>query len=108
MNRMATTPGESLPASVRRQRMLELIGREGFARVTDLGEAFRVSEVTIRSDLDLLDEQRAIRRVHGGAVLRGAGEPREAVLRGVGRHLRRREERASPGRRPRSCSRAAA
>ncbi len=58
--------------------MLELIGREGFARVADLGEAFRVSEVTIRSDLDLLDEQRAIRRVHGGAVLRGAGEPREA------------------------------
>ena len=78
MNRMATTPGESLTASVRRQRMLELIGREGFARVTDLGEAFRVSEVTVRSDLDLLDEQRAIRRVHGGAVLRGAGEPREA------------------------------
>ncbi|WP_345761824.1 DeoR/GlpR family DNA-binding transcription regulator [Diaminobutyricibacter sp. McL0608] len=75
---MATTPGESLTASMRRQRMLELIGREGFARVTDLGEAFRVSEVTIRSDLDLLDEQRAIRRVHGGAVLRGAGEPREA------------------------------
>lgn len=78
MNRMATTPGESVPAAVRRQRMLELIGREGFARVTDLGEAFRVSEVTIRSDLDLLDEQRAIRRVHGGAVLRGAGEPHEA------------------------------
>ncbi|WP_426516146.1 DeoR/GlpR family DNA-binding transcription regulator [Diaminobutyricibacter sp. McL0618] len=74
---MATTPGESLPAPVRRQRMLELIGRDGFARVADLGEAFRVSEVTIRSDLDLLDEQRAIRRVHGGAVLRGAGEPRE-------------------------------
>jgi DeoR family transcriptional regulator of aga operon len=58
--------------------MLELIGREGFARVTDLGETFRVSEVTVRSDLDLLDEQRAIRRVHGGAVLRGAAEPREA------------------------------
>jgi DeoR family transcriptional regulator of aga operon len=57
--------------------MLELIGREGFARVTDLGEAFRVSEVTVRSDLDLLDEQRAIRRVHGGAVLRGAAEPHE-------------------------------
>ncbi len=57
--------------------MLELIGREGFARVADLGEAFRVSEVTIRSDLDLLDEQRAIRRVHGGAVLRGPGEPVE-------------------------------
>ena len=77
MTSMATASGDSLPASTRRQRMLELIGRDGFARVADLGEAFRVSEVTVRNDLDLLDEQRAIRRVHGGAVLRGAAEPRE-------------------------------
>ncbi len=57
--------------------MLELIGRQGFVRVSDLGEAFQVSDVTVRSDLDVLDEQQVIRRIHGGAVLRGVGEVRE-------------------------------
>src|SRR6478609_7501997 len=64
---------EPLPAALRRERMLELIGRAGFVRVGDLSEAFQVSDVTVRSDLDLLDQQQSIRRVHGGAVLRGAG-----------------------------------
>ncbi|MEO7024037.1 MAG: DeoR/GlpR family DNA-binding transcription regulator, partial [Leifsonia sp.] len=64
---------EPLPATLRRERMLDLIGRHGFVRVGDLSEAFQVSDVTVRSDLDLLDQQQSIRRVHGGAVLRGAG-----------------------------------
>ncbi|WP_431278026.1 DeoR/GlpR family DNA-binding transcription regulator [Leifsonia poae] len=64
---------EPLPAALRRERMLDLIGRHGFVRVGDLSEAFQVSDVTVRSDLDLLDQQQSIRRVHGGAVLRGAG-----------------------------------
>ncbi|MFF1878322.1 DeoR/GlpR family DNA-binding transcription regulator [Leifsonia sp. NPDC058230] len=64
---------EPLPAAVRRDRMLDLIGRHGFVRVGDLSEAFQVSDVTVRSDLDLLDQQQSIRRVHGGAVLRGSG-----------------------------------
>ncbi|WP_085371031.1 DeoR/GlpR family DNA-binding transcription regulator [Leifsonia sp. NCR5] len=64
---------EPLPAALRRERMLELIGRTGFVRVGDLSEAFQVSDVTVRSDLDQLDEQQSIRRVHGGAVLRTPG-----------------------------------
>jgi DeoR family transcriptional regulator of aga operon len=64
---------EPLPAALRRDRMLDLIGRHGFVRVGDLSEAFQVSDVTVRSDLDLLDQQQSIRRVHGGAVLRGSG-----------------------------------
>jgi DeoR family transcriptional regulator, aga operon transcriptional repressor len=64
---------EPLPVSVRRERMLELIGRAGFARVGELSEAFQVSDVTVRSDLDALDRDQSIRRVHGGAVLRGPG-----------------------------------
>jgi DeoR family transcriptional regulator of aga operon len=64
---------EPLPAPLRRERMLELIGRAGFARVSDLSEAFQVSDVTVRSDLDALDREHSIRRVHGGAVLRIAG-----------------------------------
>jgi DeoR family transcriptional regulator of aga operon len=64
---------EPLPAALRRERMLELIGRSGFARVADLSEAFQVSDVTVRSDLDALDRENSIRRVHGGAMLRTAG-----------------------------------
>ena len=64
---------EPLPAPLRRERMLELIGRAGFARVAELSEAFQVSDVTVRSDLDALDAQQSIRRVHGGAVLRTGG-----------------------------------
>lgn len=64
---------EALPAALRRERMLELIGRAGFARVSDLSEAFQVSDVTVRSDLDALDREQSIRRIHGGAVLRTAG-----------------------------------
>lgn len=64
---------EPLPAALRRERMLDLIGRTGFARVTELSEAFQVSDVTVRTDLDALDAQQSIRRVHGGAVLRTAG-----------------------------------
>jgi DeoR family transcriptional regulator of aga operon len=62
---------EPLPAALRRERMLELIGQHGFMRVGDLSEAFHVSDVTVRTDLDLLDRQQSIRRVHGGAVLGG-------------------------------------
>lgn len=64
---------EPLPAALRRERMLELIGEHGFMRVGDLSEAFHVSDVTVRTDLDHLDRLQSIRRVHGGAVLRGTG-----------------------------------
>ncbi|AAT89590.1 transcriptional regulator, DeoR family [Leifsonia xyli subsp. xyli str. CTCB07] len=64
---------EPLPAALRRERMLELIGHAGFARVAELSEAFQVSDVTVRTDLDALDAQQRIRRVRGGAVLRGGG-----------------------------------
>jgi predicted DNA-binding transcriptional regulator YafY len=74
---MGRGTNDGVPAIVRRQRMLELIGEHGFARVSELSDAFEVSDVTVRSDLDILDEHRAIRRVHGGAVLRGGGAGRE-------------------------------
>lgn len=68
---------ESVPAAVRRQRMLALIDERGFARVSELGEAFGVSEVTVRSDLDRLESNGAVRRVHGGAMARANPVVRE-------------------------------
>lgn len=55
--------------SVRRERIFSWIEEHKFARVTELSSAFEISEVTVRSDLDHLEEGGRIRRVHGGAVL---------------------------------------
>jgi DeoR family transcriptional regulator, aga operon transcriptional repressor len=60
----------TLPASVRRQRVLDTIRRQSFVSVTDLSAAFGVSEVTIRADLETLAEEGAIKRVRGGAIHR--------------------------------------
>ena len=61
-----------LPARVRRDRMLELLRERDFVRVSDLSAWFEVSEVTVRSDLDVLERRSFLRRVRGGAVPRSA------------------------------------
>ena len=48
--------------------MLTMIRTREFTRVTDLSDAFGISEVTVRSDLDHLERRGNVRRVHGGAV----------------------------------------
>jgi DeoR family transcriptional regulator of aga operon len=49
--------------------MQALIEEREFMRVGDLSEIFSISEVTVRSDLDLLASSTSIQRVHGGAML---------------------------------------
>lgn len=65
----------SLPAAVRQQRIVELIARNGFARVSELSGQFRVTAVTIRADLALLEAQGLLTRVHGGATRPGGSRP---------------------------------
>lgn len=55
----------------RRQQLLELISRRGFARLEDLVESSGVSESTVRRDLEALDQNGAIKRTHGGAMYVG-------------------------------------
>src|SRR3954447_6612678 len=70
-------PDPSLPAGVRRERMLALIRQSDFVRVSDLGTRFGISEVTVRSDLDALAARQEIQRIHGGAMRVGRnGEER--------------------------------
>ncbi|MBB5083328.1 DeoR/GlpR family DNA-binding transcription regulator [Nonomuraea endophytica] len=70
---------EPVPTEVRRERMLGLLMEQEFARVAELAEAFGVSSVTVRADLDALEEHGKVRRVRGGAVAAGPpaapGEP---------------------------------
>lgn len=55
-------------AEQRRQKILTLLHSSGTLRTRDLASRFGVSEVTIRSDLELLDGKRALQKTHGGAV----------------------------------------
>lgn len=52
----------------RRQIILEMLNSKGKIKVFDLSRHFEISEVTIRSDLDELEKQGLLERVHGGAV----------------------------------------
>ena len=59
-----------VPAEIRREQILTFIKARDFARVADLSARFRVSEVTVRGDLDALAERGEIRRIRGGAMPR--------------------------------------
>jgi DeoR family transcriptional regulator of aga operon len=59
---------DTLPAHQRREQIQRLVGERGFVRVSELREAFGVSGVTARSDLDVLESAGTLQRVHGGAV----------------------------------------
>ncbi len=52
----------------RRNAIVELINEKGTVNFSQIKEAFpQVSEMTLRTDLKLLDEARRILRIHGGA-----------------------------------------
>lgn len=56
-------------ANQRRDKILAMIREDGQAKVTDLSRIFKVTEVTIRQDLERLEQEGLIRREHGGAIL---------------------------------------
>lgn len=56
----------------RREKILELIQEDGQAKVIDLSRLFKVTEVTIRQDLERLEKDGFIVREHGGAYLKNA------------------------------------
>ena len=53
----------------RRLLLLEILRKQPGLRVPQLAKALDVSEGTIRNDLNALDQQGKLTRVHGGAVL---------------------------------------
>jgi DeoR family fructose operon transcriptional repressor len=56
------------PGDQRRQQILDLIASAGYESVPALSQALKVSEMTIRRDLDELEQKHLIKRTHGGAV----------------------------------------
>lgn len=53
----------------RRQSLVEILRKQPGLRVPELAMALDVSEGTVRNDLNALEEQGLLMRVHGGAVL---------------------------------------
>lgn len=54
----------------RRDKIFELIKEDGPAKVADLARIFKVTEVTIRQDLEKLESEGLIVKEHGGAFLK--------------------------------------
>ncbi len=71
----------------RRTLILEKLRETGSVQVSALAEALEVDPVTIRRDLNRLEEAGRLRRVHGGAILHEAhptSTPASALARRIG------------------------
>lgn len=55
-------------AEERYLRIMEVVNREGKATVAELSDALGVSPVTVRRDLEKLEEKELLIRTHGGAM----------------------------------------
>lgn len=53
----------------RRQSLLDILRKQPGLRVPELAQALDVSEGTVRNDLNALEGEGRLRRVHGGAVI---------------------------------------
>jgi len=54
----------------RQNRILEILGKDNQTSVVSLSEILSVSSVTIRQDLNYLEAEGLLKRIHGGAVLK--------------------------------------
>ncbi len=53
----------------RRQLLLDMLRKQPGLRVSELAEALGVSDGTIRNDLNALEEEGRLKRIHGGAII---------------------------------------
>lgn len=57
-----------LTTEQRRENIVAMIHELGKVKVSDLSEKYKISEVSVRKDLEALEAQGHLKRVHGGAV----------------------------------------
>jgi len=63
-----------LTAHQRRLKIAQQVQNQGSVRVAELMRAFRVTDTSIRRDLEILESQGRLRRIHGGAVAVGRSQ----------------------------------
>ncbi|SDS23035.1 transcriptional regulator, DeoR family [Paenibacillaceae bacterium GAS479] len=61
-------------AADRHRHIIEQLEQRGSVKVSELSEQFKVTEKTVREDLEKLEEKGLLRRIHGGALMESAGE----------------------------------
>ncbi|MBG0738171.1 DeoR/GlpR transcriptional regulator [Paeniglutamicibacter antarcticus] len=64
-------------ADARRSAITATVAREGVVRVADLAGMFSVSLMTVRRDIDVLDEAGLLEKIHGGAKIPGGASTHE-------------------------------
>lgn len=67
----------------RQRQIIELVNMEGEVKVNSLKELFHVTEMTIRRDLEKLEQHGVLRRTFGGAIATG----RDIALRERSEHM---------------------
>ncbi len=65
---MSDVDESNIHANARQQVILQLLERQSVVRVAELCERFGVSDMTVRRDLQELEQAGLIRRTYGGAV----------------------------------------
>jgi len=58
----------------RREKIIEMLKEDGSAKVSSLAKLFKVTEVTIRQDLEKLDKNGQVVREHGGVFLKNMSD----------------------------------
>lgn len=61
-------PRAPVPAAARQQRIKALLAQEGFVGVTDIAERLGVSAMSVRRDLEALEQAGELVRSHGAAM----------------------------------------
>ena len=74
-------PSNGLLNEERRREILDVLHRDGRVLVKDLARHFRISQITIRKDLEFLDGQGVVQRTHGGALPVQGGALLDPTLR---------------------------
>ena len=65
---MENDSNQDLSAAERRSRIAQIVREQGKAYVSDLVKEYNLTETSIRRDLILLEKERRLKRIHGGAV----------------------------------------
>ncbi|MEM1483803.1 DeoR/GlpR family DNA-binding transcription regulator [Oscillospiraceae bacterium PP1C4] len=55
-------------AEERKSKIIEIVNKDRIVKVAELSKVLSTTEATVRRDLDELQKQKKIRRIHGGAI----------------------------------------
>ncbi|HWI89798.1 MAG TPA: DeoR/GlpR family DNA-binding transcription regulator [Flavisolibacter sp.] len=88
---MANAYSGHMTANHRREKILELIKEDGSAKVVELAKIFKVTEPTIRQDLEKLEKDELVIREHGGAYLKNVDMNVRSVSLAHQEHLDKKE-----------------